>query len=156
MDSKLQKPAEESEALQKVEGRPNESTAEESNRFGRFWSLMTAKLAAPFNLASRFLTAEVERREGMAERNIQQAAKLACEAEKAHIEAATAKAKAVRESLESLDPKTRDAVTLATLIQDDPELANQISKVKKILRDLRENKGATVEFLNREIDEPTE
>ncbi|MDP2448021.1 MAG: hypothetical protein Q8M93_07275 [Polaromonas sp.] len=131
--------------LQVVHGTTKRTSPQEVSRFEKFKQVVLPRLAQQEKFAVAFQEATVRKIEAEGEKLVEEAAKIAAEKDVAKQEALRIFCQTVDSTFGSEDPNAY-ALKLAKLLETNPEMANQLSKVQGILATLQQQKGCHVIF----------
>jgi len=125
---------------------PLQDRPKEMGRFHLFFESAWSYLQTKVELAEQYARAKMRFVECETEVKVQEAAKLAAEAQKQRLENAKTIIDIVDANLTASDPETGKALTMAALLEASPELAAQATKIAAMLEDLRVRRGTVIEF----------
>lgn len=143
-----------SPAIVKLEGMPNNSGGHEPSRWQKFLSLIWpftsfggkwAKYG--YGLSKTYVEAEVENKQNEAAKTAAEAAEISARADANRNQAAKLFGEQVDNIFKDVTlPETAKLLKLAKLMESNPELVEQIDKVTKLIESLRLLHGASVEI----------
>jgi len=125
--------------------RPNERS-----RWSRFWSAIFPHLAKKWELGNRYLSAKVEHEEQDGKARAAEAAEIAAKTDSQRQVGARAFCDLV-DDMPGLTKQEAATLKLAKLLASNPDVADQLERVKYLQERLRLGRGAEIEIVIKEV-----
>ena len=139
-------------AVQTVHATPTKLTGKESTRFQRFKQFFLPRLRKQEELALAYEEAVVRKTEAESEKLVEEAAKLAAEADVAKQQELAAFCENVDTIFMTTGRPEAAMLKLAKLLETNPEIAAQLDKVNAIMGRLAQTKNCQITFKSSDED----